>query len=367
MKKLLALLFVASQAYAITLSIPGLRLENQTVTDKIIVAAPDCILRNLTVKNGPGRAIELTGAHRLLIENCTIEGIGTDQTLSPRNDLVYSQVPSHAVTIRNSTLKNSARTHVLARGCDDWVIEGCTFDGNTSSTEVHSESMSIGGDGPPCNRWIIRDNKFFRCEGTGILVVMGSKFQIIGNLFVETVEHGNGTICDWTNNPFSDSTFAHNTIVDQVDPLELANYGIKISSSGTGNSAFHNLFIGGGNNAFCLAQFTGGNVYSGRFGAKSRYGSGARMETVTLDANYRPTAPIPLTPGLPTFGYSTVGAYAAAPPTATPSPTATRTPSPTPTRTLTPTPSPTATATPTNTPRLVTVAPGERILIEVAK
>lgn len=365
MRSLIALLITAP-AWGLTLTQPGQIIEGATLNERVVVTAPDCVLRNVSITTGQGPGIVLVAAHRLNVDGVTIRGVGDDEAGSPANDLVYANGRSDNVIIRRSTFLDSGRCFILARSCDGWIVEDNFFDGNESTPAQHSEGFSMGSNATTCNGWTIQRNRFINTEGTGMIVFHGASHRILFNVFHHRADHhvSPGTIANWGGLPVSDITIAHNTFVcDDPGP---ARMGIFFTPADAVRcTAYHNLFLCANfANVFCEFGLsnTGGNVFSGNYGSKSRYGQGARMETVSLNADYQPVSPIPISSGLPTFGTSTVGAVAYAPP---PTPTATPTTTRTPTATRTPTPTPTATptATPTWTPKIIELGPGESVLI----
>lgn len=257
----------------VTLDKPGAVLQGQggLFVDKIVVKAPGCRISNLQIANGVGKGITLDGADECWIENVVVTGVGPDGTGSPRNDLLYA-TNSHRVVLKNSKFYNAGGCHLLARNCNAWVVTGCVFEKNESTTGQHSESMSLGGDAPNTNNWVIANNTFRDIQGTGCIVVCGQGFKIEGNIFVETVRHGNGSITGWSGNLFSNSEFTRNTFIDLVPGTAGALYGIRIPA-GEYNKATHNVFIGNGNHARCDVRTSDQNVFKGTFGLKSTFGS----------------------------------------------------------------------------------------------
>jgi hypothetical protein len=329
------------------------------------------VLRDLVIENGPGNAVVLQGAHRLVMERVTIIGVGDDGAASPSNDLVYAQDGSHDVILRNCNFINAGRTHILTRGSHRWRVTGCVFDGNESVTDQHGASLSIGSNGPACDDWVYADNLWRNCDGTGMIAVMGARHIVTGCLFINSrgSHQSVGSIAGWSGPLFSDSTFAHNTFVQEAGS-DITGFGIRVQT-GDGNNSYNNLFIGAGASVFVLGGENAqaeGNAFAGTFSPKSRTPGSTRERWEALpllDAEYRPLRPIPLTAGAPNFGRSTVGAKEFI--QATPTPTPTRSPTATATSTRTRTPTPTRTATPTPsatwTARTLELAPGESVTI----
>lgn len=308
------------------------------------------------------------------IEFCEIVGSGVDAAgTSSGNDGIYvNNEGADRWLIDSCWIHDTGRTSILVRAADDWIVRNCRIERNEDQSQEHGQPLSIGDWSVHADGWKILDNEFVDSDGPGVISYCGSGWEIARNRVWRTPNGWMGGLnaigsigfCGSWNDQSGqeyvarDAFVHHNTI-----------YGLRTTSAGTTGTSFDaddnariedNLWID------CERLMHG----AGEFARNQVYASNAGPILVDPPGDMRPARDLG---GCGAIEYVPV-------PTATPTRTATRTPTrtstdtPTSTPTGTATPRPTkppaptatrtATATVTPTARVVTVGPGERILIE---
>jgi hypothetical protein len=144
-----------------------------------------------------------------------IEGHGDDGA-SASNDLVYlTNAHSHWV-FSHLYLHDAGRTHFLWRSTTDSIIEYSYMARNESTPEQHAEAISAFGG---TDRNTVRFNVWEDCEGTGVIMVAGTGWDIYGNVIFWTGNPryggtGNGSIGGWSGHSLSNTRVHNNTVVN---------------------------------------------------------------------------------------------------------------------------------------------------------
>ncbi len=189
--------------------------------------------------HGKGIESRTAGVSHVTIRNVEIEGHGDDENTAS-NDLIYLiGAHSHWVFSR-LYLHDAGRTHFLWRETTDSIIEYSYMARNESTPAQHAEAISAFGG---TARNTVRYSMWEDCEGTGVIMVAGSGWDIYGNVIFWTGnpqygDTGNGSIGGWSGHTLSNTRVHNNTVVNGRG----VSSGIRFFTSGGGNSAVNNLF-----------------------------------------------------------------------------------------------------------------------------
>jgi hypothetical protein len=133
---------------------------------------------------------------------------------------------------------NSGAFHISTTR--DILVEYCYIDKSPSYDACHGEAVY-------CQeglRGIFRFSQWRDVEGTGVIMLWGSGFEVYGNLiWWETAAYkftSNGSIAGWGNYAVNNSKIYNNTVVDGLG----LNQGIAFLNPGSsGNVAWNNLLV----------------------------------------------------------------------------------------------------------------------------
>jgi hypothetical protein len=237
----------------------------------------DCTAYGFKVNNNADNQM---GAYLHSVDNVTVKYTCLD---APSSALPGTTIRRYALDMYDSSYTDAftgwtasrnlfrfGNVHIFMPQSDGMIVEYNAFDSNSSNAQNHGEAISAYYGS---NNAVYRYNKFKDIIGTACIAFISNGVQIYGNLFYRFT--GGDGIVGFDGQSHNNNSFHHNTVIDST-PGGIA-YG-----TGSGNTAYNNLFIGN-----TSANIVGTHNYNGYSGASANGEANAQTGlTTSLFTNY---------------------------------------------------------------------------------